>query len=253
MTMRSGSTSAGAYSERRSPARRRLAGRRPPTRPRRTPRGRRPSGRRSRCSEPPVTCAAGARPPRCRRRTAAVRPERQPPRPGRRRRPRRGARRRRPLVVADGVPLLGCPADHHHVFERGSPRRPFSHRITQLRARSVTTVGDDPASPARTSAASWTATGGGRQRRGQPRTAGHTEGEENIARLVRVAVRRNIGWLTVFGFSTENWVRPRDRGAPHPRPAQEAVRPRRRAQRAQRAGAVDRPAVRLARARAPRS
>jgi undecaprenyl diphosphate synthase len=45
-------------------------------------------------------------------------------------------------------------------------------------------------------------------RRGQPRTAGHTEGEENLARLVRVAVRRNIGWLTVFGFSTENWMRP---------------------------------------------
>ena len=47
------------------------------------------------------------------------------------------------------------------------------------------------------------------ERRGQPRTAGHTEGEENIARIVRVAVRRNIGWLTVFGFSTENWIRPR--------------------------------------------
>jgi undecaprenyl diphosphate synthase len=47
------------------------------------------------------------------------------------------------------------------------------------------------------------------ERRGQPRTAGHTEGEENIARIVRIAVRRNIGWLTVFGFSTENWVRPR--------------------------------------------
>lgn len=47
------------------------------------------------------------------------------------------------------------------------------------------------------------------ERRGQPRTVGHTEGEENIARIVRVAVRRNIGWLTVFGFSTENWVRPR--------------------------------------------
>jgi undecaprenyl diphosphate synthase len=45
-------------------------------------------------------------------------------------------------------------------------------------------------------------------RRGEPRTAGHTEGEENLARLVRVAVRRNIGWLTVFGFSTENWMRP---------------------------------------------
>jgi undecaprenyl diphosphate synthase len=46
-------------------------------------------------------------------------------------------------------------------------------------------------------------------RRGLPRTEGHTEGEENLALVVRTAVRRNIGWLTVFGFSTENWIRPR--------------------------------------------
>lgn len=46
-------------------------------------------------------------------------------------------------------------------------------------------------------------------RQGLPRTEGHTEGEENLARLVRVAVRREVGWLTVFGFSTENWIRPR--------------------------------------------
>jgi undecaprenyl diphosphate synthase len=26
---------------------------------------------------------------------------------------------------------------------------------------------------------------------------------------VRIAVQRDIGWLTVFGFSTENWQRPR--------------------------------------------
>ncbi len=45
--------------------------------------------------------------------------------------------------------------------------------------------------------------------RGLPRTAGHDEGEENLARLVRVAVTREVGWLTVFGFSTENWIRPR--------------------------------------------
>jgi len=45
--------------------------------------------------------------------------------------------------------------------------------------------------------------------RGLPRTDGHTAGEENLAALVRVAVQRNIGWLTVFGFSTENWRRPR--------------------------------------------
>ncbi len=47
------------------------------------------------------------------------------------------------------------------------------------------------------------------QARGLPRTDGHTEGEENLARLVRIAVRADVGWLTVFGFSTENWIRPR--------------------------------------------
>ena len=46
------------------------------------------------------------------------------------------------------------------------------------------------------------------KRRGLPRTAGHTAGEEALAEVVRLASRRNVGWLTVFGFSTENWVRP---------------------------------------------
>lgn len=45
--------------------------------------------------------------------------------------------------------------------------------------------------------------------RGLPRTDGHTEGEENLASVVRAAVTRDVGWLTAFGFSTENWVRPR--------------------------------------------
>jgi undecaprenyl diphosphate synthase len=47
------------------------------------------------------------------------------------------------------------------------------------------------------------------KRRRLPRTAGHTAGEENLAEVVRQASRRNVAWLTVFGFSTENWVRPR--------------------------------------------
>lgn len=47
------------------------------------------------------------------------------------------------------------------------------------------------------------------QRRNLPRTAGHTAGEENLASVVRAAVRREVDWLTVFGFSTENWIRPR--------------------------------------------
>jgi undecaprenyl diphosphate synthase len=47
------------------------------------------------------------------------------------------------------------------------------------------------------------------RRRGLPRTAGHTAGEEALAAVVRAAAARNVGWLTAFGFSTENWVRPR--------------------------------------------
>jgi undecaprenyl diphosphate synthase len=46
-------------------------------------------------------------------------------------------------------------------------------------------------------------------RRGLPRNEGHTAGEEALAGAVRAASARQIPWLTVFGFSTENWVRPR--------------------------------------------
>jgi undecaprenyl diphosphate synthase len=47
------------------------------------------------------------------------------------------------------------------------------------------------------------------RRRGLPRTDGHTAGEEALAGVVRAASDRQVGWLTAFGFSTENWVRPR--------------------------------------------
>jgi undecaprenyl diphosphate synthase len=47
------------------------------------------------------------------------------------------------------------------------------------------------------------------RRRGLPRTAGHTAGEETLAEVVRLATKRNVDFLTVFGFSTENWVRPK--------------------------------------------
>lgn len=47
------------------------------------------------------------------------------------------------------------------------------------------------------------------RKRGLPRTDGHTAGEEALAAVVRAAAARGVGWLTVFGFSTENWVRPR--------------------------------------------
>lgn len=46
------------------------------------------------------------------------------------------------------------------------------------------------------------------QRRGLPRSLGHRAGVEALKRTVEAAPRLNIRWLTVFGFSTENWSRP---------------------------------------------
>ena len=40
------------------------------------------------------------------------------------------------------------------------------------------------------------------KRRGLPRTAGHTAGEENLAEVVRIASARGVAYLTVFGFSS---------------------------------------------------
>ena len=45
--------------------------------------------------------------------------------------------------------------------------------------------------------------------RGLPRTAGHVAGEQALAGIVEAASHEGIKYLTVFGFSTENWSRPR--------------------------------------------
>jgi undecaprenyl diphosphate synthase len=46
------------------------------------------------------------------------------------------------------------------------------------------------------------------KRRGLPRTVGHQAGAETLKRIVQAAPDLNIRWLTIFGFSTENWSRP---------------------------------------------
>lgn len=46
------------------------------------------------------------------------------------------------------------------------------------------------------------------KRRGLPRSLGHRAGVEALKRTVSAAPDMGIGWLTVFGFSTENWSRP---------------------------------------------
>jgi undecaprenyl diphosphate synthase len=46
------------------------------------------------------------------------------------------------------------------------------------------------------------------KRRGLPRSLGHRAGVDALKRTVSAAPELGIRWLTVFGFSTENWSRP---------------------------------------------
>jgi undecaprenyl diphosphate synthase len=46
--------------------------------------------------------------------------------------------------------------------------------------------------------------------RGLPRIAGHRRGAEAVRRTVKAAAEFGIGYLTLFGFSSENWKRPVD-------------------------------------------
>lgn len=44
--------------------------------------------------------------------------------------------------------------------------------------------------------------------RGLPRTAGHRQGSEAVRRTVTGAIELGISYLTLYGFSSENWKRP---------------------------------------------
>ena len=46
-------------------------------------------------------------------------------------------------------------------------------------------------------------------KRNLPRVAGHRAGADAVRRAVETAARLDIGYLTLFAFSTENWKRPR--------------------------------------------
>lgn len=48
------------------------------------------------------------------------------------------------------------------------------------------------------------------QKRGLPRTLGHRQGAETVRRVVEAAADAGVKYLTLFGFSTENWSRPPD-------------------------------------------
>src|ERR1700678_4337902 len=46
--------------------------------------------------------------------------------------------------------------------------------------------------------------------RGMPRAAGHRASLKVVRRVVEECVNRNVRYLTLFAFSSENWLRPPD-------------------------------------------
>ena len=43
-----------------------------------------------------------------------------------------------------------------------------------------------------------------------PRVAGHRAGAQAVRRTIEAAIRKNVSWLTLYAFSSENWQRPDD-------------------------------------------
>jgi len=46
--------------------------------------------------------------------------------------------------------------------------------------------------------------------KGLPRTEGHKKGAKNLERVLKALEKRDIHYLTLYAFSTENWKRPKE-------------------------------------------
>ena len=45
------------------------------------------------------------------------------------------------------------------------------------------------------------------EKQGLERTVGHAAGEHSLSQVIDWSLKNNLNWLTVYAFSTENWVR----------------------------------------------
>jgi undecaprenyl diphosphate synthase len=48
------------------------------------------------------------------------------------------------------------------------------------------------------------------KQRGLPRIKGHEQGAESVRAVLRAAKQADVKFLTLYAFSTENWIRPKD-------------------------------------------
>jgi len=110
----------------------------------------------------------------------------------------------------DAGRAVGFASDPKPVCE---PRH-HSSKVLLSMATSDTTSSSDPrsAGPAGLRHIAIVMDGNGRwaRKRFMPRGVGHKAGVDALVRVVQAAADRNIPFLTVFAFSSENWKRPQE-------------------------------------------
>ena len=86
----------------------------------------------------------------------------------------------------------------------------FSVVTKKLTPEQITKLNIDPTSLPKHVSVIMDGNGRWAQERSLPRTDGHLQGEEALFECVEAAIELNIPWLTAYGFSTENWKRPKE-------------------------------------------
>ena len=86
----------------------------------------------------------------------------------------------------------------------------FSVVTKKLTPEQITKLNIDPTSLPKHVSVIMDGNGRWAQERSLPRTDGHLQGEEALFECVEAAIELNIPWRTAYGFSTENWKRPKE-------------------------------------------
>lgn len=110
-------------------------------------------------------------------------------------------------MAAKAQAAAGRGADNAAPAAPPASQSPATGRAAEPAAGPASGIGPAPALPAHVAIIM---DGNGRwaARRRLPRKMGHRQGVEAVRRIVRAAGERGIRYLTLYGFSTENWRRP---------------------------------------------
>ncbi|MFC1461874.1 undecaprenyl diphosphate synthase family protein, partial [Verrucomicrobiota bacterium] len=110
-----------------------------------------------------------------------------------------------PTIFLDSADVL---LHNHPVFEEKRRKEAFIRTVTRSFAPLMTTK-PSVASVPRHVAIIMDGNGRWAKQHGLTRNQGHREGVESVRAVVRACKKAGVKYLTLYAFSTENWVRPK--------------------------------------------